>query len=368
VILQDEPRPESSGGMSGFLTELAEITPTEWLLGVGVAVGAGLAFALVLRVLIRRFQKLALRSKTDIDDLIVELLSRTRGLFVLLVSLWIGAKFVDLPTTVAEFLGNVLSVGVLLQLGIWANGFVSQGLAKYRKHQLEEDPTSATALGALNFVAKSAVWIIVALLIVDNLGFDVTALVTGLGIGGIAVALAVQNVLGDLFASLAIVLDKPFVVGDFIVVDSLSGSVENVGIKTTRVRSISGEQIIFGNAKLLGSSIRNYGRLEERRIVFTVGVEYGTPPEKLRAIPGMIEAAVEAQENTRFDRSHLKAFGDSAIEFETVYYVPVPEYSVYMDVQQGINLALYEAFADDSIDFAFPSRTLYLRSQSDTPE
>ncbi len=354
-----------SRSLAELATELGSISAQEWLVGLGVAVAVGVVCRLVLGVLIRRFRRLAQRSHTDVDDLIVELLNRTRRLFVLMLSLWVGAKFIDLPEAVAGALASLLYIGLFVQLGIWANGFVTQGLAKYRRQQLEQDPTAATALGALGFVAKGAVWVVVGLLIIDNLGFDVTALVTGLGIGGIAVALAVQNVLGDLFASLAIVLDKPFSVGDFIVVDSLSGDVEHVGVKTTRVRSISGEQIVFGNANLLNKSIRNYGRLEERRIAFTIGVEYGTPTEKLRKIPEIIQKAVEAQEQTRFSRSHLKQFGDSAIEFETVYFVPVPEYAVYMDVQQGINLSLYDTFAREQIEIAFPSRTVYLRNADD---
>ena len=212
----------------------------------------------------------------------------------------------------------------------------------------------------MSFIARVVLWSVIVLMALANLGIDVTALVAGLGVGGIAVALAVQNILGDLFASLTIVLDKPFVLGDFIIVGDYMGTVENVGLKTTRIRSLGGEQLVFGNSDLLSARVRNYKRMNERRIVFKIGVVYGTPHEKVERIPGMIREAVEHQENTRFDRAHFKEYGDSALVFETVYYMLVPDYNAYMDVQEGINLELYRRFQDEGIEFAFPTRTVFL--------
>jgi small-conductance mechanosensitive channel len=198
------------------------------------------------------------------------------------------------------------------------------------------------------------------LLILDNLGIDITALVAGLGVGGIAVALAVQNILGDLFASLSIVLDKPFAVGDFIIIDDYLGSVEHVGLKTTRLRSLSGEQLVMSNADLLSSRIRNYGRMYERRIVFSLGVTYQTPRDKLKKIPGIIRDAVEAQDQTRFDRSHFKGYGSFSLDFETVYHVLQPDYNLYMDIQQAVNFAIHERFEAEGIEFAYPTQTLFV--------
>jgi len=195
------------------------------------------------------------------------------------------------------------------------------------------------------------------------MGVDITALIAGLGIGGIAVALALQNVLGDLFASLSIVLDKPFVIGDFIIVDDLLGTVEHIGLKTTRVRSLFGEQLVFSNSDLLNSRIRNYKRMHERRIVFSLGVTYQTPYEKLAAIPDIIREIIELQEQVRFDRAHFKEYGDFALEFEIVYYMLVPDYNAYMDTQQAINLALYERFEKEGISFAYPTQTLYVSAE-----
>ncbi|MGE3526922.1 MAG: mechanosensitive ion channel family protein, partial [Gemmatimonadales bacterium] len=182
----------------------------------------------------------------------------------------------------------------------------------------------------------------------------------GLGVGGVAVALALQKILGDLFASLAIVLDKPFVLGDFIIVDDYLGSIENIGLKTTRVRSLSGEQLVFSNSDLLGSRIRNYGRMFERRVVFSIGVIYQTTKEQLQAIPGIIRTAIEAQDKTRFDRSHFQKYGDFSLDFETVYYVKSPDYNIYMDIQQAINLQIFEEFGKRGIEFAYPTQTLFV--------
>lgn len=195
----------------------------------------------------------------------------------------------------------------------------------------------------------------------DQLNFNITALVAGLGVGGVAVALAVQNILGDLFASLSIVLDKPFVVGDFIVVDNLRGTVERVGIKTTRVRSLDGELMVFSNTDLLKSRIRNFKRMSDRRVEFTLGVTYGTPLDKLRRIPQWLREIVKAQPKTRFDRAHFKQYGEWALVFEVVYYVLDSDYSVYMDVQQAINLALFERLEREGVEFAEPTHTVRVK-------
>jgi len=194
----------------------------------------------------------------------------------------------------------------------------------------------------------------------SNLGVNITAFVASLGVGGIAVALAAQNILGDLFASLAIVMDKPFEVGDFIVLGSVSGTVENVGLKTTRIRSLGGEQVVMSNTELLKQTVSNYKRLAQRRIVFTFSVTYGTTPELLAEVPGIVQRAVGSSSRLRFDRAHFKGFGDSSLDFEAVYIVLDPDYGIYMDEQQRINLELMRELAARGIRFALPSRTLYM--------
>jgi small-conductance mechanosensitive channel len=252
----------------------------------------------------------------------------------------------------------------VLQLGLWATAALTMFLALRRARQLTADPGAVAALDLIGFMLRLVVWAAVLLVLLDNLGVNITALIAGLGVGGIAVALAAQNVLGDLFASLSIVLDKPFVVGDFIVIGDFLGTVEHVGLKTTRLRSLSGEQVVFSNTDLLNSRIRNYGRMFERRVVSSIGVVYQTPSAKVRSIPATIREIVEAQQKVRFDRAHFQKFGDSALVFEFVYYVLTPDYNAYMDVQQSINLALLERFAAEGIEFAYPTTTVFLAGEA----
>ena len=252
-------------------------------------------------------------------------------------------------------------IAAFIQVGVWVSSGLQIWLEHYRK--IEEDGANRTTMNALSFVGRLILWVVIFLLVIDNLGVDVTALVAGMGIGGIAVALAVQNILGDLFASLSIVLDKPFVNGDFIVVGDMAGSVEHVGIKTTRIRSISGEQLVFSNSDLLQSRVRNFGRMEQRRVVFSLGVTYQTPAEKLERIPSLIRSAIEAQQGARFDRSHFASYGDSALNFETVYYVESSDYAQHMDILQAVNLRIYRTFEDEGIEFAYPTQTLFVAKE-----
>lgn len=223
----------------------------------------------------------------------------------------------------------------------------------------EQQGTLASIAG-VRWVVLFAAYAIILLLALQNLGVNVTSLIAGLGIGGIAVALAIQNLLGDLFASLTISLDKPFVAGDFIIVGDEKGTVEQIGLKTTRVRSLSGEQLVFGNADLLSSRIRNYKRMNERRVVFGFGVVYATPPETLEQINTLVRSIVESQPNVRFDRCHFHRFGVSSLDFEVVYSINSPDYNTHMDVQQAIHLAIARAFIARGIEFAYPTQTLYI--------
>ncbi len=214
------------------------------------------------------------------------------------------------------------------------------------------------------FVGRWLLWSLILVLLLENAGVDLSALLAGLGIGGIAVALAVQNILGDLFCFAAIVFDKPFEQGDFLVVGEQRGTVEKIGIRTTRVRSLDGEQLVFANNDLVSSRIRNFKRMQERRVVFQLGVIYETAPEKLRRIPQLIASIINEIPGTRFDRAHFAGFGDFSLNFEIVYYVLDSDYNRYMDIQQTINLALCERLALDGIEFAYPSQTVFVRNQA----
>jgi small-conductance mechanosensitive channel len=289
------------------------------------------------------------------------LIGRTASWFFLLLALLVATRFVVIMPWTDTLIPRIVTIGVLAQLGLWSSAALTMFVAMRRERQLAEDPGAVAAMDLLGFVLRLTVWAAVLLLVLDNLGVNVTALVAGLGVGGIAVALAAQNILGDLFASLSIVLDKPFVVGDFLIVGDFMGAVEQVGLKTTRVRSLSGEQLVFSNTDLLNSRIRNYGRMFERRVVLSLGVTYQTPTEKLKALPGIIRAAIEAHgSKVRFDRAHFSTFGESALQFEAVYYVLSRDFNLHMDIQQQINLTLFERFAAEQVEFAYPTQTLFL--------
>src|SRR5690606_3974724 len=253
-------------------------------------------------------------------------------------------------------------VAFWLQVGVWAITAVRFWLNRRSTRGGAPDPQLRGSLDVLMFVAYIIVFSIVALLALDNLGVNITALVAGLGIGGIAIALAVQTVLGDLFASLSITLDKPFEVGDFLILGDVLGTVERIGIKSTRLRSLSGEQIIISNGDLLSSRLRNYKRMYERRVVFQTRLVLDTPIEKVREMPQLIRSIVEAQPRTRFDRSHFMSFGEYSLDFETVYYVLSPDFNLYADTQQAINLAMFEALAAREIQIALPARTSIVRN------
>ena len=331
-----------------------------WLLAVAIVAFVWFVLRVVMRRLVGRLRKLAAKTPGRFDDLVVELLAKTKFLFILVVSLYAGSLLLVLPGAAETALRALFIVALLVQAGYWGDGVITFWIRRTARRKLEDDAAIATSLTALGFVAKIAIWAIVVLLALDNFGVDITTLIAGLGIGGIAIALAVQNVLGDLFASLSIIVDKPFVIGDFIIVGDLMGTVERIGLKTTRVRSLSGEQIIFSNSDLLASRVRNYKRMFERRIVFSFGVTYQTPPDALEGVSATVQEIIEAQQDVRFDRCHFKSFGDFSLDFEAVYYVLVPDYAIYMDRQQAINLAIMRAFEGEGIEFAYPTQTLFV--------
>jgi small-conductance mechanosensitive channel len=331
----------------------------DWALAAAIALAVTLGLLVAKRVVLRRLAVLAARTETRIDDVIVAALDSTHVSLLAVLGLYAGAAVLRFSPATHQNLRNIAITAALIQVAIWADSGVRGWLGYYRERR-EEDPARATSAAAVGFVARVALWAVIVLMILANLGINITALVASLGIGGIAVALAVQNILGDLFASLSIVLDKPFVIGDFINVAGVGGTVEHVGLKTTRVRALTGEQIVFSNADLLKSRIHNMKRMDSRRIVFTVGVTYGTPESELRLIPRLIENIIRTQEKVTFDRAHFSGFGPSSLNFEAVYIVNEPDYTVYMDAQQEIYLQLYAAFAERGIEFAFPTQTLHL--------
>lgn len=339
-------------------TEFVGRPVSTWLLAVGVGFATLGALVGLRRLAARRLAALAGTDATTLAGMSAELVAGTRIAFLAVIAAFAGAFVVG--GGAHDVMSRVAILALLLQGAIWTQHVLAQSIADYGRRRATEDPGAAMTVRAVGFVARLALWSLVLILALGNLGIDVTALVAGLGVGGIAVALAVQNILGDLFASLSIVLDKPFVQGDFIIVGDFMGAVDHVGLKTTRVRSLGGEQIIFSNADLLSSRIRNYKRMAERRVVFKIGVTYDTPLARLEEIPAMLREVVEARPKVRFDRAHFKAFGDFSLDFEVVYYVLDPDFNVHMDTQQAINFDVLRRFQAMEVAFAFPTQSIQM--------
>ena len=334
-----------------------------WLIALGAIFVTFLILILIQRIMLRRLSLLAKRTETQLDDLLLAVLSTTKYYFLFFVSLYIGSNFLVLQQDIFRSWNKIFFAVVIIQIAFWMGRGISFVISVNVKKRMVDDAASTTTISVLGFISKLLLWSIVLLLLLDNLGINITSLVAGMGIGGIAVALAVQNILGDMFASLSIVIDKPFVIGDFIVVDQLKGTVEHIGLKTTRLRSLGGEQLIFSNNDLLKSRIQNYKRMVERRIVFGFGVTYRTLPEKLPLINDIVREIVLKQENVRFERVHFKEYGESALNYEVVYFVINQDYNLYMDIQQAINLEIFCRFRQEGIEFAYPTRTLFIQHE-----
>jgi small-conductance mechanosensitive channel len=339
-------------------------SPRAWLTSLVIATVIYLALILVKRVVVDRLGKLAEKTDTDFDDALVDVIRNTRAFFFVAIAIYSAMRGLYIHPRAIGPIEKFLELSFLFQIGLWASGLVSFLVKRsLEKRDHASDRIGVAALNAIGISVKVIAWVLVVLVAIQTVfNKPVTGLIAGLGVGGIALALAVQNILGDLLAAVAIVFDRPFDVGDFIVVGDVKGSVEQIGLKTTRLRGLGGEQVILGNGELLKSRLHNYKRMYERRAVFSIDVTYDTPADVVERIPAMVRAAIEAESPVRFDRAHFASFGESALRIEAVYYVLAPEYNLYMDIQQRINLTLLRRFNEARIQFAFPTRTVELRA------
>ncbi|MEO8880493.1 MAG: mechanosensitive ion channel family protein [Gemmatimonadaceae bacterium] len=332
------------------MQELQSNSLTQWITALSTFVVVFAASYLLKTFISRRAKKRAV-PPSHLQELFELTCRRARSYFILIVALWAGSLGLTLNPHHEHVWHLVVMVCVLLQSGVWAGGWVQFWSERIANHRAA-DAGTRMSINVVGIAVRVLLWLIVLLVILANLGINITALVTGLGIGGIAIALALQNILGDLFAALSIVFDKPFVVGDAINVGDATGTVEHIGLKSTRLRSISGELIIISNGDLLKSRIRNYRGQEKRRVVLQFGIAYDTAPEKLARVPAIIRAAVAIEKNATFDRSNITTFGIFAILTETVYSLTGATYGEYMDVQQRINLEIYRQLGAAEIEIA----------------
>jgi small-conductance mechanosensitive channel len=318
---------------------------------------------LVKAFVLRQLRRLAEQGRLKFLSYPEQMVKATQLPFMLGISLLVAVSQMELSKSQQQLLQYAWMIILITQIALWANRMVTIAVERAFQRSRDQNPAGATHLMVAGLIARILLWSIALLVILDNLGFNITTLMASLGIGGIAVALAVQNILGDIFSSVSIALDKPFVIGDFIVVDNFMGTVEYVGLKTTRIRSLGGEQIIFSNTELLKNRIRNFKRMQERRVLFEFGIAYETSYENIERIPKMVEEIISSHTtDTRFERAHFKNYGDSALQFEVVYHVLTADYTKYMNIQQAINLALLKEFRKYCIAFAYPTRTLYVAS------
>lgn len=334
-----------------------------WTAAAVVFVAVVLGLWLVKRLLVFQLRRIARRTETPVDDLLLDLLTRVRPVVLILLGIYAGSFLLQLPESRVRLLRSLAVVSLLLQAAYWGNRLITHWLSEFVRRRGEVDAAARTTISTLSFVARILLWATLLLLALDNFGIKVTGLITGLGIGGIAVALAAQELLKDLFASLAIALDKPFLIGDFVQVGDLRGTVEQIGIKTTRVRSLSGEQLVFPNSDIVSTRLRNFGRMEERRIEVNLGITYQTPPEMVDRAVAIVREAIEAQPGVRLDRVHFQAFGDSALLLQAVYFIETADYAEYMDKQQAIHYDILRRFHAEEIQFAYPTRTVFLESK-----
>ena len=329
----------------------------QWLWALGTAILVLLITLLIRRLIRRQYQRVAVTQTVELMEVPLQIGSKTTTIFLLLLSLFMASLTLQLPDTARTVTQKALLIAVCWQVGIWAT---TGAVAWINLKRSVQDRASAGTLGIVTLIVRVVIWSVVLLLTLDNLGVNITTLVAGFGIGGIAVALAVQNVLGDLLASLSITLDKPFVIGDALVVDDFNGTVEHIGLKSTRLRSVSGEQIIMPNADLLKSRLRNFGRMQERRIVFELALVYETPRAKLQQVPDLVRDLIEAQPGVRFERCFLVRLGPSAIEFEVSFFVLTARIKDNAAIQHDINMQVLEVFAREALQFAYVTQRLLL--------
>ncbi len=318
------------------------------------------------RTILNRIKKWTGQTHTHFDDFIIEGIERFGIPALHFGVIYLGLSSLTLPARGEAILRIAVTFAITYLLIRLISSVLFVLLRSYVSRQ-ERGEDKVKQLGGIMLIINIVVWTIGLIFLFDNMGYDVTAVITGLGIGGIAIALAAQNILGDLFNYFVIFFDRPFEVGDFVVIDEKSGTVDYIGIKTTRIKALSGEQLVFSNSDLTGSRIHNYKRMERRRIVFGFKVVYQTTLEQLQQIPEMIKQIVEAQEEVLFDRAHFKSYGESSLDFEVVYIILSSDFNKYMDVQQAINLAMFKRFADHGIKFAHPTRTLFMVNQNGQP-
>ncbi|PLX26191.1 mechanosensitive ion channel protein MscS [Candidatus Parcubacteria bacterium] len=337
-------------------------TAWDYLVAFGVFVLLLLMLKIFQVIILKKLRTLAKKTRTNLDDAFIDYISSIKPPVYLLVSLWVGAQLIILPDYIQKAIMFFFVIVLVYEVVRAMEKVVVYGIESYgRKKSAEYDPRQNASMVHLSkLIVRITLWSIGLLMILSNLGVNISSLVASLGIGGIAIALAVQNVLGDVFSSFSIYLDKPFEVGDFITIGTDSGTVEKIGLKTTRIKTMRGEELVVPNKELTSTRVQNFKKLDKRRDVIEIGVTYDTSYDKLEKIPTMVEEVISSVAGVDFDRCHFSKYADSSLNFEIVYFVGTSAYAEFMDAKQQINLNLFKRFAEEKIEFAYPTQTLFV--------
>lgn len=312
-----------------------------------------------------RFIRYAQKTRTELDDALIDIIKSIKPPVSFFIALYFSIQALEFPALVQDIVQGLVFLAIIYQVVKIIQILLDEVVfTRILKKKMGENQNEVMALGVLRTTSNWLLWILGFLVLVQNFGLNVTSLIAGLGIGGIAFALAAQNILTDLFSSFSILFDKPFEIGDFIATEHASGTVVSIGLKTTKIQSLQGEEIILPNRDIASTQIQNYKRMEERGVIFELGVVYNTTQEQLKNIPLFIEGAITTTHNTRFGRAHLKQLGDSAVIFEVVYQVTSTNYVDYMNAQQEILFKIKGVFDKEKIGIAYPTQTVILEKNS----
>jgi len=340
--------------------ELWSNTGWDYLKAIIIFVATIVVLKIFQSIVLAKLKKLAEKTKTEFDDVLIEIFRKIKPPFYFLIALYFGIKVLIFPGIIHKVISVLFLLVIVYEIIRAFEKVIDFFTQKYLEKMDGKEKISQSMMKSLKIILRIILWAIGLILVLGNLGVDVTSLIAGLGIGGIAIALAFQNILEDLFSSFSIYIDKPFKIGDFIQIGSDSGTVEKIGMKTSRLRTLTGEELVISNKELTNARVQNFRKMEKRRDSFELGVVYDTAPAKLEAIPKFIEDIITSFKNLEFNRCVFKSFGDSSLNFEIIYFVKSKEMDEFVKVKEKVNLAIYKKFVEEKIEFAYPTRTVFV--------
>lgn len=344
--------------MTFFDTEILGNTVSDYSVALGITLAAFLIFVAIKKIVLARFKEFAASTKNKIDDFVADLLDAVYPFLYLIMSIYVGSLFIIIQEPFRQYFNYFCIVLILVYVMRLTNRVVNFAAA----NMLERKKVKNEALAKfLTQLVNISLWLILGIMVLSNLGVNVTSLVAGLGIGGLAVGLALQDVLSDLFSGVSILLDKPFAIGDYVMIGSDDGIVKKIGIKTTRITTLQGEELIFSNKHIAASKISNFKRMKRRRMTINIGVEYSTPVKKLEKISSWIEEIIKKQELAEFDRCYFTEMADFSLVFEIVFYTNSNVYAEALAVKHEINLDILRTFEQEKVAVAFPTQTVHVR-------